>query len=219
MGAPPPGYVNYNTAQVGNIQPSKGLSKAMIILYWAATGAAGLLAVAAFMRKGTWDDLVSGNATLSDIDSADSFVGVAAVLQILLVIASAIVTCLWSKRIADNAVARGVTNVKPGMAAGGWFIPIGWFWLGFKELRKSGEGTRADVSALQRWQGFFIGQSVLGIVSRNFGNFDTNDSSDTISAALRNQWMVALVAAALYAAATVFATKAAKSLDEGVSGA
>lgn len=219
MGEPPPGYVNYAAAGGGSVKPSSGLSKTMIILYWVTTAAAALLAIAAFMRKGTFDDFVSGDGTVADIDSADDFVGLAALLQIGVVIASAVVTCLWSKRIADNAVARGVSGVKPGMAAGGWFIPIGWFWLGFKELRKAGEGVRADVSAVQRWQAFFIGQSVLGVVTRNLGNFDVNDSADSISSALRNQWMVALAAAALYAAATVFAARAAKGLDSGVSGA
>ncbi|MDP2289749.1 MAG: DUF4328 domain-containing protein [Actinomycetota bacterium] len=216
---PPPGYTPYSNIVHGNVQPSKGLSKAMITLYWATTGAAALLALALFLRKGTWDDLVDGNASLSDIDGADQLVVLATVLQVALVIASAVTTALWSRRIASNATARGVHGISTGMAAGAWFIPIGWFWLGFRELRKSGEGVRADVSKVTRWQNLFVAQAAVGMLTRNLGDFDVNDSASQVSSALQNQWLFGVLGVAVYAGATVFARRASNDLDLAVTGA
>ena len=110
-GGPPPGYTPYVTGATGTVLPSKGLSKAMIVLFWCTTAAAALSGFALYRRKGVWDDFVGGSATLGDLDDADSLVGTMIVLQVVLLLASAILCAIWSKRIADNAKARGAVGV------------------------------------------------------------------------------------------------------------
>ncbi|MDO8391356.1 MAG: DUF4328 domain-containing protein [Actinomycetota bacterium] len=189
----------------------------MIVLYSITTAAAALLAVTFFLRKASWDDFLAGNATISDLDDSDNLVAMAALLQIGLFITGAIVTSIWARRIAQNAQARGAQGIKVGMATGGWFIPIGFFWLGFGQLRKSSEAFGRQVDALQRWQALFIAQSLIGTVTRNMGEIDESNPS-TVADSLRNQWMLGLLGAAMFAVTTFFAAKAAKELDAVVSG-
>jgi uncharacterized membrane protein YedE/YeeE len=211
--------VPYGTGAVtGQVQPSKGLSRAMVILFWCTTAASALLGFALFSRKGVWDDFVSGKSSLSKLDDADKFAGLAVILQYALLLASAIVCCLWSKRIAENARARGVTGVSPGLAAGGWFIPIGNLFVGFDQLRKSATGVGGRSPSLGIWQALFIGQGVIAILIRAFGNFSVNNPGG-VSDKLRNQGLIGIVGALIYAAATVFATRAAKEIDTAVTGA
>ena len=217
LGAPPPGYVPYGGPAQGNVQPSSGLSKAMIILYGLSTAAAALVGFALYNRKGAWDDFATAGS-LDDLNAADGLVGGTLLLQFVLVLASAIVTSLWAKRIASNAKARGAANVRPGLAAGGWFIPIGWFFVGFNELRKSVAGVGGKSASLGLWQAFFVGQSVVMFVINRFGGFDTLDNPQEVSDALRNQGIIGLVGALIYAAATFFAAKAAKEINAAVSG-
>jgi hypothetical protein len=189
----------------------------MIVLYSVTTAAAALLALTFFLRKGKWDDFLAGNATISDLDNSDNTVAMAALLQIVLFIAAAIVTSIWARRIAQNAQARGAQGIKVGMATGGWFIPIGFFWLGFGQLRKSSEAFGRPIAALYRWQTLFILQSVISTVTRNMGKIDES-SPGSVADSLRNQWMLGLLGAAMFAVTTFFAAKAAKELDTVVSG-
>lgn len=217
--AAPPGYVPYGSPGTqGAVTPSKGLSKAMIILYALTTAAAAFAGFALYNRKGTWDDFVKGTGSLDDIDSADGMVGGALLLQFVLVLTSAILTCLWAKRIASNAKARGATDVSPGLAAGGWFIPIGWFFVGFNQLRKSVAGVGGRSASLAVWQGLFVAQSVVMFIINRFGGFSVLDDPQEVSDALRNQGLIGLVGAVIYAAATFFAARAAKEIDTAVTG-
>lgn len=217
--AAPPGYVPYGSpGTTGAVQPSKGLSKAMIILYGLASALALLVGFALYSRKGAWDDFVAGNNSLSDLDAADGLVGGAILMQFLVIIAAAIVTCLWARRIAKNAISRGAMNVSPGLAAGGWFIPIGWLFVGFSQLRKSVDGVGGRSPSLNLWQGLFIAQSVAGFVINRFGGFDSGDNPQEVSDALRNQGIIGLVGGLIYAGATFFAARAAKEINSAVTG-
>lgn len=216
MGAPPPGYVQYGGPAQGSVQSSSSLSKAMVILYGLVVAAGALLAFAFFNRKGVVDDILNASGTQSDLDSADGILGLAVILQFLAIVASAILTALWSKRIVSNAKARGVTGVSTGLAAGGWFIPIGWFFVGFNELRKAVKGVGGVSKSLALWQGAFIAQVIVGFF--NFNNDDVFLSDPDALDQLNNQALVALAAVAVLAVATFFAAKAAKEIDAAVSG-
>jgi len=216
MGAPPPGYVQYGGPAQGSVQSSSSLSKAMVILYGLVVAAGALLAFAFFNRKGVVDDILNASGTQSDLDSADGILGLAVILQFLAIVASAILTALWSKRIVSNAKARGVTGVSTGLAAGGWFIPIGWFFVGFNELRKAVKGVGGVSKSLALWQGAFIAQVIVGFF--NFNNDDVFLSDPDALDQLNNQALVALVAVVVLAVATFFAAKAAKEIDAAVSG-
>lgn len=216
MGAPPPGYVQYGGPAQGSVQSSSSLSKAMVILYGLVVAAGALLAFAFFNRKGVVDDILNASGTQSDLDSADGILGLAVILQFLAIVASAILTALWSKRIVSNAKARGVTGVSTGLAAGGWFIPIGWFFVGFNELRKAVKGVGGVSKSLALWQGAFIAQVIVGFF--NFNNDDVFFNDPDALDQLNNQALVALAAVAVLAVATFFAAKAAKEIDAAVSG-
>ena len=212
---PPPGYTPYGAAaSMGAVRPSAGLSKAMVVLYWGVVATGALIAFAFFNRKSAVEDFLNGAA--SDFDSADALLGLAVILQVLLMLSAAIVTCLWAKRIADNAKARGVMNVSPGLAAGGWFIPIGWFFVGFNELRKSVKGVNGSAPSLNIWQGAFIAQVVVGFFNLNNDDVYLTDS-DALDQ-LGNQGIVGLVAMAVLAVAAFFAMKAAKEINTAVTG-
>ncbi len=212
----PPGYVAYGGLGTGAVRSSKGLGQAVAAMYWATTAAALLLTLAFFHRKSVWEDFLSKSASVSDLDRSDTIVGFAAFLQIALVIVSLVLTAMWSRRIAANARARGNAEVSTGLATGGWFIPIGWFWVGFGQLKKAALGTGTPTDNLGRWQALFIAQSLLGYVTRNMGKID-GSSVATITSSLRNQWMLGLAGTVLYAACTVMATRAIGQLNQRVS--
>jgi hypothetical protein len=158
--------------------------------------------------------VINGNG--GDIDAANAMVGVAVLFQFALLLTSAILTCLWAKRIASNAKARGATSVSPGLAAGGWFIPIGNLFVGFDQLRKSVTGVGGKSPGLNLWQAAFVGQFIMGIFT--FRGNDVNLIEPDALSTLRNQGLVALVGAVIYAAATFFAARAAKEIDTAVTG-
>ncbi len=212
----PPGYVAYDSAGAGEVTSSKGLGQAVVAMYWATTAAALVLTLAFFHRKSVWEDFLSKSATVTDLDRADKVVGFAAVLQFALLLASAILTAVWSRRIARNAKARGNFHTNVRRATLGWFIPFGWFWVGFSELKQAARGTSTPETNVQRWQMLFLSQSVLGVVTRNVGKID-GSSVATITSSLRNQWLLGLVGAVLYAACTVAARKAIIELNQRVS--
>ena len=213
----PPGYTPYGSpGTTGAVQSAKGLSKAMIILYGLVVAAAALLAVAYFKYKGVTNDAMTGSVTEKDHDAAKSFLGLSVILQYLLMLAAAILTALWSKRIVSNAKARGVTGVSPGLAAGGWFIPIGWLFVGFSQLRKAVKGVGGVSKSLALWQGAFIAQTVAGFV--NFNNetvyLGTQEAVDQVS----RQATVSLIAVVILALTTFFAMKSTKEINIAVSG-
>lgn len=207
--APPPGYTAYGLQHTGFVKASAGRSKAMVILYWCVSAMSVILIIALYHRKDVWETATRQ----ADLDAANGIVAGLALVQVCLVLASAILTCLWAKRIAENAQARGAMNVKPGMAAGGWFIPIGWWWLGFQQLRRSVQGVGGNAPSLGLWQGLFVAQSLIG-----FRFQSGNSGTLTTSSQLNTQLTSAAIGAALYIAATIFAGKTAKQIDDAVTG-
>lgn len=216
--AAPPGYVPYGAGNLADVRSSSGLGRATAALFWVVTAISGLLAFALFSRGSKWDDFVADTATLQDLDNADRFVGLAALLQILVQIASIILVALWARRIALNAKARRSWAVSPGLAAGGWFIPIGWFWVGFNQLRKSTDAVGVHSKNLGRWQGAFAVVGVSGLIARGFsGDIDASQSASEVGDSLNRQGVVGLVTLAAFALASFFATKAIKEIDQAVS--
>jgi hypothetical protein len=214
----PAGYQPYGSAPLGRITPSAGLRKATIVLYWVTTAATLLLAAALFSRKGKWTQFIDGNASLQELDDADSFVGGSLLLVWGALLTSAILTCLWAARIANNSKARGATDVSSGLAAGGWFIPIGWMWVGFGQLSKAVKGVRASAPNLVRWQVFFIlaiiGSGVIYSIRIDFTDIN---SVDDVTSTLNTQGVVGLGSAVLFVIASFFATRATKEIDTAVS--
>ena len=176
-----------------------------------------LLALAFFNRKGVADDLINGvSDTIDDIDSANGLVGGVALLQLLLQLAAAIVVCLWAKRIADNAKARGVSNVSPGLACGGWFIPIANLFVPFNELRKSVKGTGGSGSGITGWQIAWIVAAIGGIAAFSSRGDIVLSDSDALDQ-LSQQTTIALVGAVLSLLSLVFAIRGIREANSTVS--
>ena len=210
---PGPGGVPYSVPVTYGQHPAPtGLRTATIILMWLTVAAHVVLTFAAFARKSTADDFLAGDFT-ADVDGADDFVGAGVVLVLLATLATAIVLAVWSHRTTSNARARGA-QVSPGLAAGGWFIPIGWYFVGFAQLRNALRGR--DSSSLNLWQILWVVGSIGGGLAAQL--FDVENSLiEQDTSPLRNQSIGLAISTVVLIAATVFAMRALKAVDDATS--
>jgi hypothetical protein len=213
--APAPGYQAY--APSLPIKSASGLRTATIVLFWVSTVAALFMALAAFSRKSTFDGFISGTKTLEDVDNADAAIGVALLAYAAGMLAAVIVLAIWSHRSVGNA--KKVTNaldLSPGLAAGGWFIPVASLIVPFTVLRRAARSIGLDGKAVSRWQLGFLLVAVGFVGFRAFGSFDAFlDDADTVSDKLRNQGIAGVAITAALAFTTVAAARAMKQLDTG----
>lgn len=111
-----------------------GLSRAVVALLGAVIFT-DVLALAAglyfrgVLGDGIADDFVafySGEAERADLQY--SFAGS---LQVMMILATAVLFIIWFRRVRRNAEVfdAGLQQMKPGWAIGAWFVPIGNFWL------------------------------------------------------------------------------------------
>jgi hypothetical protein len=185
---------------------------------WVSVAAYAAFSIAAFSRKAVWDGFLDGDKTLDDVDNADNLIGGVAFVVVGLTIAIAILLAVWSYRAVNNGVARGAA-ANPGLAAGGWFIPIAFYVVPFLQLRKA-LGGRGQPSRVTRWQLLWVASSILGnILQRVFGNIDESGTGvDEVSDRLRNQGIVLAVSTVLVLFATIAARSAMRHVDEVTSG-
>jgi hypothetical protein len=208
---PPAGYTAYGPASGVPTVSTSGVRKATIVLFWATTAAMAVLGFVAYQRGGVADDLFHGEGTFSDLDDADARLGGAVLLVAALQIAAAIVLAVWSSRTVSNAKRRGA-DASSGLAAGGWFIPIGWYWVPWTQIRKSTRPFGTAPGSLGLWQLLFAAQTVLSIAARaTVGS--TIDLDEDAAGKLHTQGILFLVTAALLVVTTVAATKAMKDVD------
>jgi hypothetical protein len=117
------------------------------------------------------------------------------------------------RAVADNAKARGAWDVQPRWAAGGWFIPIGWYWVGFNQLKLVANHVGANSRPVTNWQRLFALQIVISVIMRNAGQTRVGDDVAEMTQTLRNQWVIGVITVIWFVAITVIASKAAKELD------
>lgn len=124
----------------------KGLSTALLVLL-SITGVVSIVAaVTLFNRATVVDDFTNGDASLSDINDADSAVGGAVGFFIMLAIATGVVWIIWQFRHAKNAqTLRGNYGLAPGWAIGGWFIPAGNYVLPQLQLFQAAKASDPDL--------------------------------------------------------------------------
>ena len=109
-----------------------------IVLFWVQTALTLLLGLVAYNRGEVAQGFDDGTKSLAELQSADDAVGGVFVFIILVAIALIVVLCIWAHHTVRNAKLRDPSlNVSPGMAAGGWYIPVGNFWLPWMHLRRS----------------------------------------------------------------------------------
>lgn len=103
----PPGAYTAMSPMAPGVPSSKGVGKAMIIIYWLTTLFAFLTAIAYQVRKGVWDDAFDGNSTLSELNRADNLVVAAVLPGVALLIAGAVLSIIWWQRAAARSRAAG----------------------------------------------------------------------------------------------------------------
>jgi hypothetical protein len=213
-GATPGGYVAY---QQGGVQRSvRGLGTAVLVMYAAVTVLAVLLAGALYRRATVFEEVIDLGQRATPADGqrlldTDNLVVTTSWMVIAGVVLGAVATAMWAFRLAKNAQARGSYVVNPGMAAGGWFIPIGFWWVGFNEVQRSVEFTGQEAKPVKRWQVAWVAGSLLGFFVRNgLNDFDTS-GPDAFVSSLQRQWVLGLVSALLYAVGLAFAWKAVRT--------
>ena len=139
----------------------------------------------------------------------------AAFLQVGAMLAAAIVTAVWCHRVATYVKARYASDIRPGMAAGAWFIPIGNVWLGFNELKKAARDLGVTDRLVSTWQNLIVVNLAVGVASRTAARgTDASGAAGRFTA----QWIIALVAMAVLATGAVAARKATRELDDAIAG-
>ena len=188
-----------------------GLRTAATVLFWCVAGASALLTAAMFSRRATWQ---SDDVTFDDLQEADDFVGGAALIVFGVALAALIVVSIWSLRTARHARQSGATNVSPGLACGGWYIPLANLIVPFVQMRRIVDHRRRPRDMVNVWQGLLIAAWLLGaFVNSTSSNLDTADSFDDVSSTLTTQSVIGIFATLFLAAAAFAAARAMKAVD------
>ncbi|WUD76920.1 DUF4328 domain-containing protein [Streptomyces sp. NBC_00510] len=113
----------------------------------------------------------------SALNRSDLWTGSAAVLQLLALVATAVVFIVWFHRVRSNGEVFAPNGFEKGRgwAIGGWFIPIGNLWIPSKVARETwvassqttqdGRLRPADSGPVSYWWAAWIASSVLGRLS------------------------------------------------------
>ena len=195
------------------VKPTASLRKATIVLFWCTVGASVLVAFAALNRRSVWEGFRDGTKSFADLDDADGLIAGAAAVEVLVALAAVIVLSIWTLRTARNATAVGATNVSPGLACGGWYIPFGNLVVPFIQLRRVATHRGQPTEMVSLWQGLFIATFVASGLFRSMGNLELAEDADDLGSRLTNQTILAFAMAVLLAVMTVVATRAMRQLD------
>ncbi|MFF5895106.1 DUF4328 domain-containing protein [Streptomyces argenteolus] len=148
-----------------------GLAKAVIVSL-SAVIATDLLAVAVGLYyRGLLGDALTGDG--SDLDDAeargaDLLYAEAGSLQMLAMLATAVLFIIWFHRVRRNAEVFDASRqpMRPGWAIGGWFVPLANFWLPRRiaggiwsasaGTGPEGAGPPVSKAPLHLWWGFWV---------------------------------------------------------------
>jgi len=186
------------------------------VLIWSAVGFLALYSVGLFRRRGVWDDLVAGRASIQEVDNADQMVAVLGLISAIVVVSAGIVLSIWSLRIVRNAEQFAGSGLRPGLACGGWYIPIGNLWVPFVRLRDTMRTFRGDSADISRWQAGWIAMSLGGSIERAAFDIDPFDP-DSISDTLGSEAWFSVFTLVIAAVTAWFAMRALRSLGAGLT--
>jgi hypothetical protein len=191
---------------------TSGLRTASIVLFWCASAGAALLLVALVRRRMVWNDFRDGSASLSDLDGADDFVDGTNGIMSLLMLAALIVLCIWSLRTARHARNTGAVDVSPGLACGGWWIPVADAIIPFIQLRRVARHRHRSTSLVGWWQGLLIASWLVMGVLRGVSNTDPDTPDDLLNRLTAEVALGAVLVVALLVTAYV-ASRAMREVD------
>lgn len=215
----PPGYLAFGEGAGGTLPAPSGLRTATIVLFWVAAAMQLLVGLFAFRRSSVVDEYLDGTKAAADVDDASDALGGGIVLWFLASLAAVIVLAVWSHHTVNNAKRRDPgLGVSPGLAAGGWFIPLGNFVVPWQQIRNAATRFVTLSSAMNVWQAVYIASAVLWLIGRLSvgGTVDLRD--DGAVGRLQLQGVFFLLSAVVLAAAAVFARTAMREVDHATSG-
>ncbi|MEV6107828.1 DUF4328 domain-containing protein [Streptomyces sp. NPDC051940] len=124
---PPPPYGAMAGGRPQIARPVRGLATAATILLGLCAVVQSAELMFFLSSYGDMDDLQYSGGWSSRVDVADSFLAVG----VLSFLATIVVWIVWFHRVRCNAetFAPGRLRMGTGMAVGGWFIPVAWWWI------------------------------------------------------------------------------------------
>lgn len=216
--SPPPGYVPYGAVAAPVAEP-RGLRTATLVLFGIASALCLALGLVAHQRGRILADYFDGVERLEAVDSADARVAGVAAMFVLTQLAAVIVLCLWSYRTVKNASLRSPgSRLSPGLACGGWYIPLANYFVPWTQLRRAGAVSGTPGSrALTVWQVLFLLQAVITVASRS-SSVENALTSESAVDVLQRQGVLLVVAGLALSLATFAATVAMREIDAVTSG-
>ena len=209
-------------APAGPANPSAPLRIAVLAVFWLAAAASAAVTVATVLRRGAWkDSLDAGTAATDDLTGRDAPVIIAVFVLTMVVVTGAIAVAVWTLRLVTSAQARGVTELSPGWAVGGWFVPVGFLVLGFRQVARAVAGVGGSTSRVLWWQISFavvvVVMAVAQFTSRDISAVPTKASISALTreSVLSGLGTLCFVAAAVFG--TLAITHADRVMDDAVT--
>jgi hypothetical protein len=228
--APPPGgYAagygyGYPAGPAARPRSLGGLATALTVLFVIGAVASLALAGARLSRASLLDDPAS--ISFDEATAADDRVAAASSVYGLCCIALAVLWIIWQFRHAKNAELLGQRDgLGAGWAIGGWFIPIGNFFLPVMQLRHSAKASDPDAppgrgrvpAVVSIWWATWLVQLAIGLASGSYAvGVGTNNRQafDTTPTDLRRIDRMNGVALLINVVAAILAILVVRTLTE-----
>lgn len=195
------------------LQNTRGLRIATLLLMWVATAGTGLQLFAIANRRSVWDDPTS---SFGDLVNADDTVAGALVFYAVAALATVIVLSIWTLRSVRNSQVLGAQQVRPGLACGGWYIPLGNIFVPFIQIRRATGALGAKTTGATLWQVGWGAMAIGGAIVNTAFNESNVLDPDSVSQDLSTQVTGAAITFVAAIIAASGATMAVRSLDGAV---
>lgn len=190
----------------------------MISLFWLTTAASAFVTFAAFGRRSRVQELRDGAVAVDNLRDENALVIIAAFVLTMLVVTSAIAVALWTLRLVSSAQARHVEGLSPGWAVGGWFVPIGFLFLGFRQVARAVAGVGGSTKSAIAWQASFAATTVvMAIAQKTSQDIESTPNFDTALAPFTRESYLSLACTVLFVISATFATVALHRADRDVA--
>lgn len=200
--------------------PIPALRTATLSLFWLTAAASAAVTVSTFLRRGAWkDSLDAGTALTEDLSGHDVPVIIAVFVLTMVVVTAAVAVAVWSMRLIVSAQARGVTGLSPGWAVGGWFVPVGFFVLGFRQVTKAVTALGGTAMKVIAWQISFACVAIVMSVAQLSSQDVSAIPTDSSVSALTRECILSLASTLLFLAAAGLATRAITDADRTIGAA
>jgi heme/copper-type cytochrome/quinol oxidase subunit 2 len=194
------------------------LGMALVILLGLCAVLGGIAVYSGFGQNALLSDLAQGvEKTDAELIANDDFYAGVGLLQILMLVITAIVYLVWLYRVSANQRPLGVSRPKysPGWAIGGWFVPflnlvrpyqvVREIWDTGSDLASRSETSRRRHSSVPGtlvifwWGSWIIDTGLSNIASRMMSGAEDLESMQTGTTAMMASDAVSMLSAILAA--------------------